>query len=65
MSKRLNVGSWINVGHEQNVQTYVTKKPSNLKIFEGCGKKFQNKKAVGTGKNSKSNKHRAYVYSGL
>ena len=25
----------INVGHEQNVQSYVAKNPSNLEIYEG------------------------------
>ena len=36
--KKNNVGPWINVGHEQNVQIYVTKNPSNLKIFVDPGK---------------------------
>ena len=36
--KKINVGPWINVGHEQNVQSYVTKNPSNLKISVGHGK---------------------------
>ena len=39
--KRINVGPWINVGHEQNVQRYVTKNPSNLKISLGHGKSFK------------------------
>jgi hypothetical protein len=61
----------INVGHEQNVQIYVTKNPSNLKISVDPGKipKFNKRrafnKAVGLGKKSKINKNRAYVYSGL
>ena len=38
-AKRINIGPWINVGHEQNVQSYVTKNPSNLKISLGHGKK--------------------------
>ena len=38
LSKRINVGPWINVGHEQNVQIYVTKNLSNLKIFVDPGK---------------------------
>ena len=71
LSKRINVGPWINVGHEQNVQSFVTKNPSNLKISVGHEKKSKiNKrrafnKAVGPGKKSKINKLRAYVYSGL
>ena len=36
--KKINVGPQINVGHEQNVQSYVTKNPSNLKISVGYGK---------------------------
>jgi hypothetical protein len=46
----------INVGHEQNVQIYVTKNPSNLKISVDPGKipKFNKRrafnKAVGLGK---------------
>ena len=32
----INIGPWINVGHEQNVQIYVTKNPSNLKIYVGA-----------------------------
>ena len=31
----INVGPWIKVGHEINVQSYVTKNPSNLKISVG------------------------------
>ena len=38
MSKRINIGPWINVGHEQNVQIYVTKNQSNLKISVDPGK---------------------------
>jgi hypothetical protein len=38
LSKRINVGPGIKVGHEQNVQIYVTKKPLNLKISVGHGK---------------------------
>ena len=53
LSKRINVEPWIKVGHEQNVQIYVTKTPSNLKI------------SVDPGKKSKINKLRANVYSGL
>ena len=34
----IDVGQGINVGHEQNVQIYVTKNPSNLKIFVDPGK---------------------------
>ena len=34
----IDVGQGINVGHEQNVQSCVTKKPSNLKISVGHGK---------------------------
>ena len=33
--KRIYVGPWRNVGHEQNVQSYVTKNLSNLEIYEG------------------------------
>ena len=49
----IDVGPWINVGHEQKVHIYVTKKPSNLKI------------SVEPGKFLKINKRRAYVYAGL
>ena len=38
LSKRINVGPGINVGHEQNMQSYVTKNPINLKIFGSHGK---------------------------
>jgi hypothetical protein len=38
LSKRINVGPGINEGHEQNVQRYVTKNPSNLKNSVGHGK---------------------------
>ena len=71
MSKRINVGPSINVGHEQNVQIYVTKNPSNLKIsvdpaenpkFNKCGAVS---KAVGPVNKCQINKFRAYVYSGL
>ena len=31
----IDVGQGINVGHEENVQSYVTKNPSNLKISVG------------------------------
>ena len=68
MSIRINVGPLINVGHEQNVQSYVTKKPSNLKAMEKipkCNKRRAFNKAVGPGKNFKINKRRAYIYSGL
>ena len=41
LSKRINVGPWINVGHEQNVQIHVTKNPSNLKISVDPGKNFK------------------------
>jgi hypothetical protein len=57
------------VGHAQKVQSYVEKKPSNLKISVGHGKnsKFNKRsafnKAVGPGKKSKINKRRAYVYT--
>ena len=34
----INVGPWLSVGHEQNLQSYVTKNPSNLKISAGHGK---------------------------
>ena len=34
----INVGPLINVGHEQNVKSYVEKNPSNLKISVGHGK---------------------------
>ena len=34
----IDVGPWINVGHEQNVQIYVTKNPLNLKISVDPGK---------------------------
>ena len=67
----ITLESGINVGHEQNVQSYVTKNPSNLKISLGHGKipKFNKcrafSKAVGPGKKSKINNRRAYVYSGL
>ena len=36
--KIINVGPWISVGHEQNVQIYVTKNPLNLKISVDPGK---------------------------
>ena len=39
--KKINVGPQINVGHEQNVQSYVTKNPSNLKTFVGHGKNLR------------------------
>ena len=58
----------ISVGHEQNVQSCVTKKPSNLKIsvkIPRFNKRRAFNKVVGPGKKSKNNKHRAYVYSGL
>ena len=35
LSKRINVGPWINVGHEQNMQIYITKKLLKLKISTG------------------------------
>ena len=34
----INVGPWINVGHAKNVQVYVTKNASNLKISVEPGK---------------------------
>ena len=43
----------MNIGHEQNVQIYFTKKTSKLRI------------SVDPGKKSKIIKRRAYVYSGL
>ena len=30
--KKINVGPWINVGHKQNVQSYVAKNPTKLKV---------------------------------
>ena len=36
--KKINIGPWINVGREQNVQIYVTKNPSDLKISVDPGK---------------------------
>ena len=36
-----NLSKRINIGHEQNVQSYVTKKPSNWKISIGHGKNFK------------------------
>ena len=40
LAKRINVGPWINVGYEENVQIYITKNPSNLKISVDPGKKI-------------------------
>ena len=37
-AKKNKVGPWINIGHEQNSQSYVIKNPSNLKISVGQGK---------------------------
>ena len=41
LKKRINVGPWINVGYEKNVESYVTKNPSNLKISVGHGKNYK------------------------
>ena len=72
VGQRIIVGPGrIIVAHKQNVQSYVTKNPSNLKIFVSHGKipKFNKRRAfnkdVGPGKRFKIDKHRAYVYSRL
>ena len=46
--KKINVGPWIGVGHEQNVHSYVTKK--NIKLENLCGpwKKLQNLINIGS-----------------
>ena len=36
-----NLSKRINVGHEQNVQSYVIKNPPNMKITVGHGKNFK------------------------
>ena len=55
LSKRINIGLWINIGHAQKLQSYGKKNPSNSKISVGHGKNSKRafNKAVGPEKNPK------------
>ena len=71
LSKKINIGPLIEVGHEKNCKFMLQKTHQTWKYLQTLGKIQKSKKcrafkkAVGPGKKSKINKPRAYVYSGL